>query len=83
MPLFNKVTGIQRLQKVTLTQVFLCEINEIFKNTCFEVHLRTVASDNNPVNVRLLANSILFCYLKPIDILKCYKEGITLLKDFS
>lgn len=59
MPLFNKVTGIQRLQKVTLTQVFLCEINEIFKNTCFEVHLRTVASDNNPVNVRLLANSIL------------------------
>lgn len=59
MPLFNKVTGIQRLQKVTLTQVFLCEINEIFKNTCFEVHLRTVASDNNPVNIRLLANSIL------------------------
>lgn len=59
MPLFNKVTGIQRLQKVTLTQVFLYEINEIFKNTCFEVHLRTVASDNNPVNVRLLANSIL------------------------
>lgn len=59
MPLFNKVTGIQRLQKVALTQVFLCEINEIFKNTCFEVHLRTVASDNNPVNVRLLANSIL------------------------
>ena len=59
MPLFNKVTGIQRLQKVTITQVFLCEINEIFKNTCFEVHLRTVASDNNPVNVRLLANSIL------------------------
>ena len=59
MPLFNKVTGIQRLQKVPLTQVFLCEINEIFKNTCFEVHLRTVASDNNPVNVRLLANSIL------------------------
>ena len=59
MPLFNKVTGIQRLQKVTLTQVFLCEINEIFKNTCFEVHLRTVASDNNPANVRLLANSIL------------------------
>lgn len=59
MPLFNKVTGIQRLQKVTLTQVFLCEINEIFKNTCFEVHLRTVASDNNPVNVRLLANWIL------------------------
>lgn len=59
MPLFNKVTGIQRLQKVTLTQVFLCEINEIFNNTCFEVHLRTVASDNNPVNVRLLANSIL------------------------
>lgn len=59
MPLFNKVTGIQRLQKVTITQVFPCEINEIFKNTCFEVHLRTVASDNNPVNVRLLANSIL------------------------
>ena len=59
VPLFNKVTGIQRLQKVTLTQVFLCEINEIFKNTCFEVHLRTVASDNNPVNIRLLANSIL------------------------
>ena len=35
--LFNKVAG-------TPTQVFSCEICEIFKNTYFEEHMRTTAS---------------------------------------
>ena len=42
--LFNKVACLQRYFKETSTQVFFCEICEIFKNTYFEQHLRTFAS---------------------------------------
>ena len=33
------------IKKETPTQVFSCEISEIFKNTYFEEHLRTTTSD--------------------------------------
>ena len=34
-----------KFKKETSTQVFSCEICEIYKNTYFEEHLRTIASD--------------------------------------
>ena len=46
--LFNKVIGLQAwnfFKKETPTQVFSCEICEIYKNTYFEEHLRTTASE--------------------------------------
>ena len=43
--LFNKVAGLGLQHKGTPTQVFSCEICEIFKNTYFEEHLRTTASE--------------------------------------
>ena len=36
--------GLQYYQKETPTQVFSCEIYEVFKNTYFEEHLRTTVS---------------------------------------
>ena len=35
------------LFKETPPQVFSYEINEIFKNTCFEEHLQAAASEQN------------------------------------
>ena len=44
-PFFNKVAGAYDfIKKETPTQVFSCEICEIFKNTYFEEHLRTTDS---------------------------------------
>ena len=45
--LFNKVAGLgqQLYRKETPTQVFSCEICEVFKNTYFEEDLRTTASE--------------------------------------
>ena len=37
--IFNKVTGLK-----APTQLFSCEISEIFKNAYFEEHLRTIVS---------------------------------------
>ena len=42
--LFNKETLFLFYQKVTPTQIFSCEICEIFKNTYFERHLRKTSS---------------------------------------
>ena len=48
--LFNKVAGL--LLKWTPTQVFSCEISEkSFKNTYFEEHLRTTASEKIMIDV--------------------------------
>ena len=47
---FNKVAGLQArnyIKKDTLTQVFSCEICEIFKYTYFEELIRTTASNLN------------------------------------
>ena len=47
--LFNKVAGLQVcnfIKKETLAQVFSCEFCEIFKNTYFEEHLQTAASNS-------------------------------------
>ena len=45
-PLFNKIADVRpaTLLNETLTQVFSCELSEIFKNIYFEEHLRTIAS---------------------------------------
>ena len=54
---FNKVAGLQArnyIKKDTLTQVFSCEICEIFKNTYFEELIRTTASNLNTLSK--------FCY---------------------
>ena len=40
----KQVLGLQLYQKETLTQVFSCEICEIFKNTYLEEYLRTTVS---------------------------------------
>ena len=45
---FIKLQALQLYQKETPTQVFFCEYCEIFKNTYFEKHLRTTASENTP-----------------------------------
>ena len=37
--------GCSFIKKETPTQVFSCEYLEIFKNTSFEEHLRTTASE--------------------------------------
>ena len=47
--LFNKNAG---LQGVTLTQVFCCEYDEIYKNTFFGKHLRTAASGDRHTTSR-------------------------------
>ena len=39
----NKDACLQLYQKETPTQAFICEFREIFKNTCFEKHLRMAA----------------------------------------
>ena len=47
--LFNKVSGLlslQLYQKETPTQVFFCEIYEIFKNIYFEEQLLMTASES-------------------------------------
>ena len=40
--LVNNVAGLKA--KETPTEMFSCEICELFKNTCIEEHLRTTAS---------------------------------------
>ena len=43
----NKVAGLSNfIKKETLTQVFSREFCETFKNTYFEEHLQTAASDS-------------------------------------
>ena len=42
---FSSPEACNFIEKETLAQVFPCEFCEIFKNTCFEKHLRTTASD--------------------------------------
>ena len=51
--LFNKVTYLKACNfiKKTPTQVFSCEIREIFKNNYFEEHLRTTASENRIIYI--------------------------------
>ena len=47
--LFNKVARLRArnfIEKETPTQIFSYEISEIFKNTYFEEHMWTTASDN-------------------------------------
>ena len=44
--LFSKVAGLKEIQ----TQVCSCECSEIFKNTYFEKHLWTGASENQQLN---------------------------------
>ena len=48
-PLLNKVVSLQAYNflKETPTDVFSCEICDIFKNTYFEKHLRRTASENS------------------------------------
>ena len=41
-------SGLQLYEKETLTQLFFREHCEIFKNTYFEKHLRTTASEDTP-----------------------------------
>ena len=41
----NTCVGVSFYEKETPTQVLSCKICEIFKNTCFEEHLRTTASE--------------------------------------
>ena len=41
-------SGLQLYEKETLTQLFFREYCEIFKNTYFEKHLRTTASEDTP-----------------------------------
>ena len=52
--LINKVTGFQACKfiKKTPTQVFSCNVYEIFKNTYFEEHLEETVSDR-PDRVQL------------------------------
>ena len=48
--LFDKVAGLRScnfIKKRLLTQVFSCEICEIFKNIYFEEHLRMTASKDS------------------------------------
>ena len=52
-------SSLQLYQKETPTQVFSCEICEIFKNTYFEEHLRTTTSAHI-----LLCCIILICKLE-------------------
>ena len=52
--LFDKVVGLQPcnfIKKETPTQVFFCEYCDVFNNTCFEKHLRTIAFVNSRVAV--------------------------------
>ena len=51
--LFNKVAG----QLAGPTQMFLCEICEIFKNTYFEEHLRIAAASLSTTNFTTLFSS--------------------------
>ena len=52
--IFHKKTPLLKALFWTLfpTQVFSCEYCEVFKNTHFEEHLRTSASDSNTVVIK-------------------------------
>ena len=49
----------------TTTQVFSCEICEIFRNTYFRKHLRTAASANTPLFYIFSSFSVL---MKPVNM---------------
>ena len=56
--LFNKVNrpkACNFIKKETLTEVFSCECCEIYKNTYFEKHLQTAASEEENSYQVLLA----------------------------
>ena len=60
--LFNKVSGLlslQLCQKETPTQVFFCEIYEIFKNIYFEEQLLMTASESFLKVVQLTSENYL------------------------
>ena len=60
--LFNKVSGLlslQLYQKETPTQVFFCEIYEIFKNIYFEEQLLMSASESFLKVVQLTSENYL------------------------
>ena len=60
--LFNKVSGLlslQLYQKETPTQVFFCEIYEIFKNIYFEEQLLMTASESFLKVVQLTSENYL------------------------
>ena len=61
--LFNKVAGLRPALKGAPTQVFFCEISEIFKNIYYEKHLRTAVSGNSE-NIVILLKNYLKCKLK-------------------
>ena len=60
--LFNKVSGLlslQLYQKETPTQMFFCEIYEIFKNIYFEEQLLMTASESFLKVVQLTSENYL------------------------
>ena len=60
--LFNKVSGLlslQLYQRETPTQVFFCEIYEIFKNIYFEEQLLMTASESFLKVVQLTSENYL------------------------
>ena len=70
--LFNKVYYATLLKKKSSTQVFSFEYCKIFKNTYFEEHLRTAASEfriENPLNFDYLVQIIFFFAHHLMDIL--------------
>ena len=58
----NACVGVS-FKKQTQTQVFSCEICKIFKNTCFEKHLRTTASKHRSIFVEVFRRRMLFSAL--------------------
>ena len=81
--LFTKFAGL-RGKKEAPTQVFSCEHCEILKNTCFEKHLRMVASDHNAPGTTNIyrKNEDMFCVIVMVRFILLTRSSILLLPDF-